>query len=344
MTRPRVPSPAKSNVCTYPPCSTPVSDAFRCPTCNVARYCHFIHAFGSKGSSRQQTVEARKVDFLLFPVDATTPRIVQVDCRVRHKNEFSGEEDHNIDWQKLLGGFVPGITAHPIGPVKRRSRSAPPSRLFLAFDDRGPFDGPSLPANICTHHLTHGQSRPPWTGTLVGYRIREPAEKFTQFLDVSMADLLQFVIFLLNHGPPLQRGPSFRNVTPDEFLAMLARQVDHARSEVYSDFSSTAAQSVAREGIVPPEYPTTSCTMAQEELDTQNEVLEKVVREEVQAAIWETGITVAVVLVGTYALWLFVLSPSISFFPTVFIFFLRVPFALMKVLLWPLTLLKFALT
>ena len=160
-----------------------------------------------------------------------------------------------------------------------------------------------------------------------------------------MADLSQFVTFLKTYHTPILGSLSVRNVTPDEFLAMLARQVARDRLEVYSDFSSTAAESIARDRIVPPEYPTmpSPSPRASQELDPQAEMLKKVIREEVQVAIWETEITIVGILLGAYGLWRFVLSPLISFFLAAFILCLRAPFALMKFFLWPLTLLKFAL-
>ncbi len=289
----------------------------------------------------------RKIDFLLFPVDTTTPRIVQVDCHIRRQDEkFGGEEDHDVDWHKIFGGIIPGFTSQPIGPSQRMSPGAPSSRLFLAFDERLPGDGPPLPVNLCAQHLTRGQSRLPWTGTLVGYRIREPTADFTQFLDVNMADLPQFVAALNSHRWPIPKDPPIRSMTPGEFLTTLARPAGRHRASYLQadfDFSSTAAEYIARERIVPPEFPARSCPRTEEEFGAQTEILKKVIQQEVRAAIWEIAITIAGVLVGAYALWRFVLSPSISFFLVVFMFFLRAPFILMKCFLWPLTLFKFAL-
>ncbi|PIL37265.1 hypothetical protein GSI_00958 [Ganoderma sinense ZZ0214-1] len=357
MTSPRVQSTGKSHVCAYPPCSTPACGDFLCPTCTVASYCRLVHALfdvqrhihecaPSSQSSRQQTVEVRKVDFLLFPADDTTPRIIQVDCRISRKDAFGGGENPGVDWHKLFGGCISGFAAHPVGPANSVSHSAPSSRLFLAFDHRGPFDGPPLPTNLCAHHLTHGQSRLLWAGNLVGYRVHEPPVNSTRFLDVNMADLPQFVAFLKTYRSPLQplpRDPTIRSITPSELLAMLAGPAGHDRSSDF-DFSSTAAESVVRERIVPPKYSTTFCQVAQpeEELDAQTE-LKKVIREEVHAAIWETCITIVAAFLGAYGLWRFVLSPSISFFRAVFVFFLRIPFTLMKLFFWPLTLFKFSL-
>ncbi|KAI1796267.1 hypothetical protein LXA43DRAFT_1057993 [Ganoderma leucocontextum] len=370
MSRPRPPSTTKSDFCTLPSCLAPVSGDFRCPDCNVASYCHLIHALlcldarlnftdaerhGLECPAPSQPAEVRKINFLLFPVDASTPRIVQVDCRVLRKTETGGEEDHDVNWHKLLGGGpIHGFLAHSVGHAQPMSSSAPSSRLFLAFSQRLPSNGTRLPVNLCAQNLTGSQSRQLWTGTLVGYRVREPAEPFTQFLDVSMADLPQFVAFFKDHRCSIPRNPSIRSVAAYELLTMLARQASRAFKYVYPDFSSTVADFVARERTVPREYPTTPCTRAQKELGVQSEMLKKVIQEEVRAAIWETGITIVGVPLGGYALWRLVFSPSISFFLAVFMFFLRAPLALMKLFLraplalmqlflWPLTLFTFAL-
>nr|VWP00552.1 N/A [Ganoderma boninense] len=309
---------------------------------------HIHECVPSSQPSRQQAVDVRKVDFLLFPVDATIPRVVHVDCRMHHKDAFGGEEYLGVDWHKLFGACISGFAAHPVGTANPVSQSAPPSRLFLAFGDYGPFDSAPQPANLCAQHLTRGQSRVPWAGNLIGYRSYEPSASSTQFLDVSMEDLPQFVAFLKTYRSPLPRSPIIRSINPSELLAMLSGPTGHNCAAYFDgdvDFSSTAAEFVVRERIVPPKYPSTSRRVAQpeEELGAQSEMLKNVIREEVRAAIWETGITIVAAFLGAYGLWRFVLSPSISFFVAVLLFFLPAPFTLIKLFLWPLTLFKFGL-
>ncbi|KAI0720250.1 hypothetical protein C8T65DRAFT_8435 [Cerioporus squamosus] len=144
----------------------------------------------------------RSVDMLLFPVDADSPRIVRVhyDAQTDH---YDGEESHDIDWKPLLGDNA-AFTSLPIGSVEMRpgitSMPLTSSRLYLAFNDCFAIDG--SPINRCAEQLTGGSSSTEWRGNLVGYCAREPADTLTQFLDVSMSDLAQYVRFLKYHGGP----------------------------------------------------------------------------------------------------------------------------------------------
>ncbi|TBU38715.1 hypothetical protein BD309DRAFT_816022, partial [Dichomitus squalens] len=194
--------------CTYPSCQAVVSDRLRCATCNIATYCRLLHQSldierhklecraSRKPRRRPTPVEVRKVDFLLFPTNASTPYVIQADCRVRASSEYGGEQQHDVDWNTYFGGPVP-LTSQPVGPAQRSSRGAPSTRLYLAFSDSFATDG--SPPNLCARKLTGGRSHVEWAGVLIGYRAREPAEHLTQFFDVDMSDLHSFVAFLKNH-------------------------------------------------------------------------------------------------------------------------------------------------
>lgn len=106
-----------------------------------------------------------------------------------------------------------------------------------------------------------------------------------EYLDVIMADLPQFVTFLKNHRSFVRRSPAIGDM-------------------YYSDFSFTASESINHARIVPPEYRTTPSLGALEDLVKYLDLLKHVIREgpEVRGATWEMDVTLAGILLGTYAL------------------------------------------
>ncbi|TFK94675.1 hypothetical protein K466DRAFT_593331 [Polyporus arcularius HHB13444] len=152
------------------------------------------------------------IDTLFFPTDASSPHIVRVPCVVQDDEEYDGEESHTINWQPLLGDNA-AFTSQPVGAIETRTgTSSTPytaSRLYLAFNDCFAIDG--SPINRCAEQLTSGRSPTEWRGNMVGYRAREPADELTQFLDVSMSDLADFVRFLNDHGSHRALDPEIRS-------------------------------------------------------------------------------------------------------------------------------------
>ncbi|KAI0750924.1 hypothetical protein C8Q80DRAFT_1118870 [Daedaleopsis nitida] len=198
-------------LCSFPPCAKMASHKACCSKCKLARYCQRAHQVSDAERHRSECTttpaEFRRVKVLLFSASQTSPKVVQVNCHVRQDGENPGEELHTIDWRSLLGPNAP-FTSQPVGPPEPSTLAHGPhsNGLYLAFNGCFAIDG--SPVNRCAAQLTEGRSSVLWRGTLVGYRAREPASRFTQFMDVSMDDLPAFSEFLKTHGATHSAPPS----------------------------------------------------------------------------------------------------------------------------------------
>ncbi|OBZ67232.1 hypothetical protein A0H81_12956 [Grifola frondosa] len=137
---------------------------------------------------------------MLFPVDEDYPRLVDVTYRVEQSDEFPGVKDHVADHRQWIG--APNTTSHMVQPHDPSAFSPQRRRtsLHLAFNDVFALDG--SPVNRCALRLTGGASHVAWAGNLLGFRLREPADVYTQYEDVTAADLPVFVAHLRQHGAP----------------------------------------------------------------------------------------------------------------------------------------------
>ncbi|KAJ8464011.1 hypothetical protein ONZ51_g9876 [Trametes cubensis] len=127
-------------------------------------------------------VPEQMLSVLLFPAGANTPQLVQTKLQIQDDPDNPGEKKHAVDFESFLHTST---TVHiPFGPVCEST--SPPSRLFLAFDST--LDDDDAPRN-----------------PVIGYRAREPVNDFTQFMDVSLADVPAIASFLRSRKLPEYR-------------------------------------------------------------------------------------------------------------------------------------------
>ncbi|KAJ8457189.1 hypothetical protein ONZ51_g11682 [Trametes cubensis] len=146
-------------------------------------------------------VPEQMLSVLLFPAGANTPQLVQTKLQIQDDPDNPGEKKHAVDFESFLHTST---TVHiPIGPVSESA--SPPSRLFLAFDNT--LDDDDAPRNPGIQKLMGGgPGYPvPMRGAVVGYRAREPVDDFTQFMDVSPADVPTIASFLRSRKLPEYR-------------------------------------------------------------------------------------------------------------------------------------------
>ncbi|KAI0335594.1 hypothetical protein GY45DRAFT_1240556, partial [Cubamyces sp. BRFM 1775] len=196
------------NFCAFGPCMARCSPNIRCPDCERVLYCSrdhqrkdFIHrlrgcqpAFEAPSSS---SVERRQLSILLFPADEDAPKVVQTEIEIGPDPEKPSTKKHLLRFQDFL--HCPESVHMPAGPV---ASTSPRSMLFLAFDHT--LDDGDAPLNRAIQKLLgDGPGFPvPLRGTVVGYRAREPAREFTQFLDVSLKDVPALASFLRKRELP----------------------------------------------------------------------------------------------------------------------------------------------
>ncbi|OJT11662.1 hypothetical protein TRAPUB_11804 [Trametes pubescens] len=234
-----------TEICAYPTCTSLGEDNLRCWRCKTTYYCTRIHQLNffplvhceedlqdvqrhnaecgkpPAAVPRQQRPGTRSLNVLLFPTDEDAPRVIQTECRI---DGLPDDETHHINFPALLHTLA--VTSQPVAPIEPAAEpGASRTRLYLAFDDCFAID--DAPPNRVARALTGGRAHTQWAGTLVGFRLREPAAEMTQFEDVGMADVPAFTAFLAQHGAPPPRPtppttsapPSRETISVEDMLA-----------------------------------------------------------------------------------------------------------------------------
>ncbi|KAI0335587.1 hypothetical protein GY45DRAFT_812207 [Cubamyces sp. BRFM 1775] len=190
--------------CASPECLNEALEDIRCEVCGWAYYCCSLHkSTDLTHRSRCRTSRtpfllpstldnARMLSVLFFPEDEDLPRIIQTEYRAVD-NDNVQKEAHRIDIGALLQvPFAERSLHFPIGGIEP---SEPPTRLYLAL-----LPDPHVNAqrNRAVARLMGGLNDYPLPlmGNILGYRAREPATDWTQFADVSPADIPAFSAFL----------------------------------------------------------------------------------------------------------------------------------------------------
>ncbi|KAJ8461783.1 hypothetical protein ONZ51_g11319 [Trametes cubensis] len=152
----------------------------------------------SSSSSSSSTLDDGKLlSVLLFPADEDSPRIIQTECRVEDDDDDPRKKVHMIDFGALLQAQNAERSFHlPVGHIQG---SAPPTRLYLAVPED--YAANDAQPNRAVARLM-GDYPLPLKGTLIGYRAREPAQDWTQFVDVSLEDIPAYAAFLRARALP----------------------------------------------------------------------------------------------------------------------------------------------
>ncbi|KAI0660862.1 hypothetical protein C8Q70DRAFT_749206 [Cubamyces menziesii] len=223
------------NFCAFGQCIARSSPNICCPGCNRTFYCSrdhqrkdFVHRLcecqPASPSEPSSNAKKRQLSILLFPVEEDTPKVVQTEIEIGPDPERPSVKKHLLRFQDFL--HCPKSVHMPAGPA---TSTSPRSRLFLAFDPN--LDDDDAPQNRAIQKLLgDGPGFPlPLRGVVVGYRAREPAREFTQFLDVSLKDVSAFTSFLRKRelpescfqwyhlGRPLGADPD----VPEQMLSVL---------------------------------------------------------------------------------------------------------------------------
>ncbi|KAI0732680.1 hypothetical protein C8Q72DRAFT_950315 [Fomitopsis betulina] len=188
--------------------------SLRCSRCKDVFYCGKDHSASDWKRHKRlcvaaQGVEPRSImiDAILFPVDATEPRMIKLACKVER------DLDPDIPSFDIIHTLAMGAY-FPLEPKDIRTFtpgggtvlvSKPGYQLNLYADDCSLINGSHV--NLCVQVLTRGTAPHPWSGNIIGVRSERPLSYCGRFYNASMQeDLARLVDVFVRYGTESYRN------------------------------------------------------------------------------------------------------------------------------------------
>ncbi|KZT71866.1 hypothetical protein DAEQUDRAFT_706076 [Daedalea quercina L-15889] len=189
-----------------------VQASLRCSRCKDEYYCCKEHITSDWKRHKRLCVPAEGVDArpimldaILFPADASRPRMIKIPCEVRRDAEPvypAVAIQHHLDrgeWFDVGRKPTPFVRPFMIGGGAVINLPGPGYNLDIHYDDCFSING--SPFNLCVQALTRGMAPHGWAGNIIGVRHEKPLQYSVRYYNASMQeDLPRFVDFFMQYG------------------------------------------------------------------------------------------------------------------------------------------------